>query len=213
MQLARKFGVRGVILSLVVFAPWLMAAQCWSKIGQIPFKFTVERSIDLDEINIDQYTKDVKTGPDGKVPKGAPEVKLPIDVKENLDISDDANIKKYGTKITKIEINKMEVQVVSNSVNIDIPKVELKMGTVKATPSDLIGYLTGIPAKTTPTENIIKTDAARTTISNYMTKYAFSFGAMTTLVVKEGMSKPAGKLKMKVNLAITFHTTVEQLAK
>lgn len=213
MQVMRKFGIRGVLLSLVVFAPWLMAAQCWSKISQIPFKFEVSRSIDLDEIDISQYTAkyNIPTK-DGKVPAQAGEFKVPIDVTEKMDISNDPNIQKYGGKISKIEINKMEIQVVSNSANINIPRVDLSMGETNGTPDKLIGYLTGIPAAQTPTENIIKDDAARSTISGFLTKYAFSFGAKTTLVVKGGQNKPEGKLKMKVNLTITFHTTIEKLA-
>lgn len=203
MLLVRKLGIRGVLLFLVAFAPWLMAAQCWSKIQNITIPLEISRTIDLDEINIDQYTGKVPSK-DGKIPTGSPDVKIPINVTQKLDISDHSIIKQHGRKVASIDIQSMEVQVVTNSVNINIPRLDIKMGDLNKTPNTIVGYLSGIPANKTLTENIIKDSAGRQAASTYLTKFALTFGAYTTLIAKAGTPVPKGKLKLSIKLKVVF---------
>lgn len=208
MSFVRSLSWRAMVLCLVATAPWLMAAQCWSKIQNATIPVTISESTSFD-VDIDEYTKGKFAGMTGTLPKGTPETSFPIDVKQDIDLTSNAQLKsaidKYGNKVASVVIEKMEVQVDSNTATIDIPRVDLKMADKGATPKDLIGYLSGIPAGQKPTENIIKDDAARTTISAYLTKFMFSFGASTKITAKEGTAVPKGKIKMTLNFTVTIN--------
>lgn len=207
MRAARKFGWRYVLLMSMVFAPWLMAAQCWSKVQNTAIPVEISKDFDFD-VDIDQYTQGkFQNVQGGKLPDQAPPVEIPIDVKQEVDISNDPNIQKYGTKVAGIDINKMEIQVVSNTANINVPRVNILMGDKGQKPTTVVGYLSGIPAGQKPTENVIKDDAGRNAISSYLTKFKFAFGAGTKLTVKGGDSVPKGKIKLKIKMTVVFRIT------
>jgi hypothetical protein len=192
-------------VALLGFTPLFIAAQCAEKIQNLPITFTINQSTEF-EADIDQAMGQANIKVEnGKIPQGAPTVPLPINIKETFDISNDPNIIKYGQKIDSIEIRAINVEVIQNSVNIDIPRVNILIGDKNTEPSQEVGYHSGIKANTTgQIENIIKNSAMTQTINKYLIKFAFAIGASTTIEVKGGQAAPKGKVKLKMIFDLKF---------
>jgi hypothetical protein len=199
--MSRRRWLRVFVLSLLLF-PFLTAAQCISKAKDItidipPFDQSLEFDVDIDAL---VAKKGVKADADGKLPAQSPEVTIPFDVAEEVDFSDDANVKKYGSKISYVKVELITVTPVTNSVNVDLPTLQIQMSERGKDNYQTVGTLDSIKAGATNTQNLVSDAAGKAHLEAMLLKFGFNLKAKAAFVLKPGMPIPKGKLKLKVRL-------------
>ena len=188
---------------------FLTAAQCGKKLNDLKNKaavtVTINRDIEFD-VDIDQLVKEanIKADKNGKIPKGVPSQKIPIDITQTFDMSDDPNFKKYGRKLVGAKVKSLKLTPIDNTLNVDLPKIEFYVDDIGQSPLRYkIGELSGIKAKETGNpKEIIQSSGAVQTLEKFLLKFKFDFGAKTQLILKGGDPVPSGKLRLKASFSV-----------
>ncbi len=206
MVLSTRQKLKLFLLTSLMAYPLLTAAMCGQLLDKANINVTIDRSVEFD-LDIDDYvkdSKDMKKASNGKLPKGSPDVKIPIDLDpQEFNIKNDPNIVKYGSKLRYANVQEVVVTVVSNSTNVDIPRVDVMMSEYKKNNFTVVGYLSGIPAgRSGMSENLVKSASAGQRIGQLFLKYQFEYKCKTALIVKGGQSVPKGKIHLKIKFKI-----------
>jgi len=134
-----------------------------------------------------------------------------------VDLSDNQDLKKYidAGKVKGVTVKYVRVDVVSNSLNYDIPQVEVYLDNVNASgitsSSSLIGVTSEIPAGQIVNGELGFTTDGRQILSDYLLSLSFAFLARTEVTIDTSVSRlvPAGQLAGKITLGLYF--TVDPL--
>ncbi len=199
------------ILSLFVLCgvlfPLLTAAQCLQN-ANIPFpiKRDFEFTVDIDQAAAQSLGKSgVQKTPEGKIPQGAPDVPVPVDIEQLVDLSDDSNVQKYGSALKHVKVNSVKVTALENTVNVALPALTLKMSDKDKSNEQEVGSLRSInPGETGAIDDMIKTEAQKDAAGRYIVKFAFNIKALSQYTLKAGMEVPKGKIKLKISIDVVL---------
>jgi hypothetical protein len=191
------------LLALVLF-PWLTAAQCLSN-ATIPFpiKKDFTFTVDIDKAAGDALSKQgVQQTPDGKIPDGAPDVPVPVEFEQVVDIRDDSNVKKYGNKLSYVEINSVLVTTTENSVNVPLPSLVVRMSNLDKSNEQEVGSLRSINAGEVGVIGDMVDASKRDLAGKYILQFAFNTKALAQMTLKAGMPVPKGKVTLKLTVDV-----------
>jgi|GEM_PF-1903156 len=211
LQMSKR-GWKWFFVGLLVLFPLVTGAQCGQLFNKatdkvnvpIPFKKSFEFEVDIDAAAAKAFKG--KNLPDGKLPNGIKPIVVPVQQGKAVDISQEAAIKKHGSKLRYVDIKNISVSAVQNSANVDIPEVQIQMKKGGAADKDLqtIGTWKGIAAgKTGGAANIVSS-SKKAYVSSLLLGFKFDIQAKTALTVKGGQSKPKGRIKLKIDLDLVF---------
>lgn len=213
-------------LSLIVTIMWsLSVAGCglFDSSGGLRIDIpdqTFDFSLDADAL-VSQLETQLNVSLQGQdeIPAGVDvNQSFPVDVPPApVDLSDNQDLKKYidAGKVKGVTVKYVKVDVTSNTLNYDIPQVEVYLDNVDATAitssSSLIGLTSEIPAGQTITGELSFTTDGRQLLSDYLLSLSFAFLARTEVTIDTSVSRlvPAGQLAGRITLGLYF--TVDPL--
>ena len=193
------------LLAIVLVSFSMTGAMC-ENLADIRVRITEDMEFDLD---VDAALSAAGVTPtNGKIPAGVPSMPVPIAVKKSLDLSGQAEIAKYKSKLKEVYINSITVEVVGdNTLTVDIPPVEISMGSAGTTDfsSGLIGTFPGITAGSKGEKKQMSWESGgQKKASDLIVQFSFAMQAATKLLIKGGLDAPGGKVRLKVTLDLTF---------
>ncbi|MCB9641364.1 MAG: hypothetical protein H6727_20860 [Myxococcales bacterium] len=195
-----------VLLCSVLF-PLLTAAQCLQNANiPIPIKRDFELDVDIDKFASESLSKSgVQKTPEGKIPDGAPDVSVPVEVEQLVDLTDNPDVQKYGSALKHVKINSVKVTALENTVNVALPTLTLKMSDKDKSNEQEVGSLRSInPGETGVIDDMIKTEAQKDAAGRYIVKFAFNLKALAQYTLKAGMKVPKGKMKLKISIDVVL---------
>ena len=136
---------------------------------------------------------------------------------QQVDLSDQSDLKKYvaAGKVKAVTIKFISYDITSNSLNFDLPAIDLYLDALDSTEisdsSDLIAVVPSIGAEVTGEGEVQFTNDGRQIMSNYMLGYKFAMLGRTTLTLDTAVTRtiPQGQMIGKVKIGLEF--TVDPL--
>ncbi len=132
---------------------------------------------------------------------------------QQIDLRDEPDLKNYiqAGKVKKVNIDYIEYQVATNTLNFNLPALELFLddhGTTSVQPdSAKIARLPEIAAGATPSNRVQFTVDGRQLMSDYLIQdFAFAFMAQGALGFDTNVTRtiPGGRLVGKVTVQVSF---------
>ncbi len=131
---------------------------------------------------------------------------------QQIDLSDQEELKKYveAGKVTDVTIKYVNFEIESNSLNFDLPEVELFMDALGVSEitdsSDKIAVLPSIHAGDTNGVEVQFTNDGRQIMSGYLLGFKFAMMGRTTVSIDTSVTRtiPKGLMKGKVKIGLSF---------
>jgi hypothetical protein len=131
---------------------------------------------------------------------------------QQIDFSDNQDLKRYveAGKVKDVKIKFISYNIASNSLNFNLPEVELYMDALGAAQitasSDKIAVLPAVNAGVTGEGNVQFTTDGRQIMSNYLLGYKFAMLGRTSYTIDTAVTRtiPQGQMVGKVQIGLEF---------
>jgi hypothetical protein len=131
---------------------------------------------------------------------------------QQVDLSDQADLKRYveAGKVKEVKIKSISYDITSNSLNFDLPAMDLYMDALDSTEisasSDLVAVVPSIGAEVTGEGEVQFTTNGRQIMSNYLLGYAFAMLGRANYTLDTAVTRtiPQGQMIGKVKIGLEF---------
>lgn len=202
MHIKQKFGL--AILLLVVWSS--TSGMICGRVTDVPVLVKEELVFNFNPASA--LAKAGIQNVNGRVPAS---INRTVDVSftESFDIRNRKEIKEYGGKLKTVYINIIQISVEKgkNTLNIDLPGMDLAMSSLNAADfsQGKIGSFPKIQAGASEIQSPIQwtTDGYGKAVE-LLKGFSFDMLALSQIQVRGGMSYPLGEVEVRVKLEITF---------
>lgn len=176
----------------------------------VVIKESVPVSFTLDEEKLCPPTEDCDATP-GPSPAAIdlPPVEIPVPI-DILEITGNDELTEVSQRLKKVEIESIDYEVVSNTLNIPTPEFEINLGPFTATNREaqsvfLLGTLPSVPAGETPSGNIPVDEANQEQASELFKALKFTTIAYGDKdIAKDELFPPQGAVEYKLTFNLKF---------